>query len=58
MTIYTDISTQPAILTHRCGVCNHIWQEMKYPRRDGSYPDARCQKCEATKPAGTATEKP
>jgi rubredoxin len=59
VTILTTIDPQPAILTHRCSECEYIWQERKYQRRDGSWPDdAQCPMCAAKdKPAGPATEK-
>ena len=57
MTILTTIDPQPAILTHRCSECEYIWQERKYPRRDGSWSDVYCPMCAATnKPASPATE--
>ncbi len=48
MTIYTEVEQQPFILTHRCGECQFIWQERKYPRWDGSWPDVCCPMCAAT----------
>jgi hypothetical protein len=58
VTIITTIDPQPAILEHRCTECEFIWQERKYQRRDGSWPDVSCPMCAAKdKPASPAKER-